>query len=120
MRLANPNPHASKSQLYAEMGLIDGLLTPPGGLGAFVRRQLLLPRDVLDELDRRAPKRRPRSTIGRGVGVLGRYGLTMTRLVRPPKRCSEAHRAHLRIGLERHAANQVAFRKRVTVLGRRP
>ena len=30
VRLANPNPHASQSQLYADMGLIDGLLMPRG------------------------------------------------------------------------------------------
>jgi hypothetical protein len=79
--LANPNPHASGSQLYADMGLVDGLLAPRGGLAAFVRRRVLLPREVLDELDRRVPKRRPRSSLGRGVGMLGRYALRMTRLV---------------------------------------
>jgi hypothetical protein len=84
VRLANPNPHTSQSQLYADIGLVDGLLTPPGGFGAFVRRQVLLPREVLDELDRRAPKRRTRSSLGRGAGMLGRYGLTMTRLALAP------------------------------------
>jgi hypothetical protein len=85
VRLANPNPHTSQSQLYADMGLIDGLLMPPGDFGAFIRRQLLLPREVLMQLDLLAPKRRPRSAVSRGAGVLGRYGLTMTRLVRPPE-----------------------------------
>jgi hypothetical protein len=85
VRLANPNPHTSQSQLYADMGLIDGLLMPPGDFGAFIRRQLLLPREVLAQLDIRAPKRRARSSVGRGAGVLGRYGLTMTRLVRAPE-----------------------------------
>lgn len=79
-RLANPNPHGSYAQLYADMGLIDGLLAPPGGFGAFVRRQLLLPRDVLAELDRKAPKRKARSPLVRAVGMLGRYALTMSRL----------------------------------------
>ncbi len=37
VRLANPNPHSSRSQLYADIGFIDGLLTPPGGFGAFIR-----------------------------------------------------------------------------------
>jgi len=93
MRLANPNPHTSQSQLYADIGLIDGLLAPPGGFGAFVRRRVLLPREVLDELDRRAPKRRARSYLGRGAGMLGRYLLTMTRLaLDPTKRCAEAGR----------------------------
>jgi hypothetical protein len=49
IRLANPNPHASQSQLYADMGLIDGLLMPPGNCGAFVLRQVLLAREVLDK-----------------------------------------------------------------------
>jgi Uncharacterised nucleotidyltransferase len=85
VRLANPNPHTSRSQLYADMGLIDGLLMPRGDFGAFVRRQVILPPEVLDELDRRAPKRRARSPLGRGVGIVARYGLTMTRLVRVPE-----------------------------------
>jgi len=85
VRLANPNPHASQSQLYADMGLIDGLLMPRGSFGAFVRRQVILPPEVLDELDRRAPKQRARSPLNRGVGMLGRYGLTAARLVRAPE-----------------------------------
>jgi hypothetical protein len=85
VRLANPNPHASQSQLYADMGLIDGLLMPRGDFRAFMRRQVILPAEVLDELDRRAPKRRARSPLGRGAGILGRYGLTMTRLARVPE-----------------------------------
>jgi Uncharacterised nucleotidyltransferase len=82
VRLANPNPHSSQSQLYADMGLIDGLLAPPGGFGAFARRQLLPPREVLDQQARHGAKRRARSPLGRCAGVLVRYGLTMTRLVR--------------------------------------
>ncbi len=85
VRLANPNPQTSASQLYAEMGVIDGLLMPRGEFGSFVRRNVLLPREVLDDLDRRAPKRRARSSLGRGAGVIGRYGLTMTRLMKPPE-----------------------------------
>lgn len=85
VRLANPNPHASLSQLYAEIGLIDGLLMPRGGLRAFMRRQVILPPEVLDELDRRAPKRRARSSLGRGAGMLGRYGLAAARLVHAPE-----------------------------------
>jgi Uncharacterised nucleotidyltransferase len=79
-RLANPNPHSSESQVYADMGLIDGLLAPPGGLGAFVRRQLLPPLDVLDEQARHGSKRRPRSPAARCIGMLARYGLTMSRV----------------------------------------
>lgn len=83
VRLANPNPRSSRSQLYADMGLIDGLLMPEGGFGAFVRRQLLPPGEVLDQQARQGARPRARSPLGRGAGVLGRYGLTMTRLLRP-------------------------------------
>jgi Uncharacterised nucleotidyltransferase len=82
-RLANPNPHSSRAQLYAERGLIDGLLTPPGGLRAFVRRQVLPPRDVLEQQARHGEREQRRTSLGRGAGVLGRYGLAFTRLLRP-------------------------------------
>ena len=48
VRLASPNPQSSGSQQYADMGFIDGLLMPPGNFTAFVRRQVLLPREVVD------------------------------------------------------------------------
>jgi hypothetical protein len=84
-RLANPHPRSSQSQLYADMGLIDGLLTPPGGLGEFVHRQVLVAPEVLDQQARHGSRARARSRLGHGVGVLGRYGLTMTRLARAPR-----------------------------------
>jgi hypothetical protein len=84
-RLANPHPRSSLSQLYADMGLIDGLLMPQGGFNAFVRRQVLPPPEVLDQHAQRAARSRARSSFGRGAGVLGRYGLTMARLVRTPE-----------------------------------
>jgi hypothetical protein len=82
VRLANPNPQASQSQMYADMGLIDGLLTPRGGFLAFIRRQILPPREVLDQQARHAGRTRPRSPLSRCAGMLVRYVLTMTRLVR--------------------------------------
>jgi hypothetical protein len=85
VRLANPNPSSSSSQLYADMGLIDGLLVPRGGFGAFVRRQVLPPPEVLDQQAQHAARRRARSSLGRGAGVLGRYGLTMAHLMRAPE-----------------------------------
>jgi hypothetical protein len=85
VRLANPNPHSSRSQLYADIGLIDGLLTPTGSFGAFVRRQILPPREILNQQARHGAKRRRRSSIGRGTGVLARYGLRMARLMRAPE-----------------------------------
>jgi hypothetical protein len=85
MRLANPHPRSSQSQLYADMGLIDGLLAPPGGLGEFVHRQVLVAPEVLDQQARHGSRARARSRLGHGVGVVGRYGLTMTRLARAPR-----------------------------------
>jgi putative nucleotidyltransferase-like protein len=85
VRLANPNPRSSQSQLYADMGLIDGLLAPPAGFGAFVRRQLLPPPEVLEEQARHGAKQRARSPLSRCAGMLARYGLTMTRLARVPE-----------------------------------
>jgi hypothetical protein len=86
VRLANPNPrHISQAQLYADIGLLDGLLSPPGGFRAFARRQLLLPRELLEELDRRSPKRLARSAVGRTVGMLGRFALTMARVTLAPR-----------------------------------
>jgi Uncharacterised nucleotidyltransferase len=85
VRLANPNPHSSPSQLYADMGLIDGLLAPPGGFGAFVRRQLLPAPEVLDQQAQHGARHRARSRLARFIGVLARYALTLTRLFRAPE-----------------------------------
>lgn len=85
-RLANPNPdHASHSQLYADMGLIDGLLAPPEGFRSFIKRQLLPPSEVREKQALHGAKRRARSPLGRLTGVLGRYGLAIPRLLRSPK-----------------------------------
>lgn len=84
-RLANPNPRTSQSQLYAEMGLIDGLLAPPREFRAFLRRQVLLPEEILGALDRHSPKRRKRSSLTRGVGIVGRYGIGLARAARAPE-----------------------------------
>jgi hypothetical protein len=79
-RLANPNPYASESQLYAEMGLVDGLLAPPGGFIAFIRRQVAPPREVIREHARKVPGARAQSSLGHGLRVLGRYALALARL----------------------------------------
>jgi hypothetical protein len=83
VRLANPHPQSNSRQLYAEIGLIDGLLAPRGGLGSFVRRNVLPPPAVLMQQARHAERPRPRTPLARGMGVLARYGLAMTRLLRP-------------------------------------
>ncbi|HEX4436213.1 MAG TPA: nucleotidyltransferase family protein [Solirubrobacteraceae bacterium] len=80
-RLANPHPQASSSQLYADIGLIDGLLAPRGSFGAFLRRNLMPPPEVRDQQARHGARRRARSRLGRSAGVLARYGLTVTRLL---------------------------------------
>jgi hypothetical protein len=82
VRLASPHPHVSQSQLYADMSLIDGLLAPPGGFRAFVKRRVIPPREVLREQARKAQRRRATSRLGNGARVLVRYGLAMTRLLR--------------------------------------
>jgi hypothetical protein len=84
-RLASPHPYASEHQLYADMGLIDGLLAPTGGFRAFVKRQVLPPREVLREQAQKAQLPRASSTLSHGVRVLGRYGLAMKRLLRAPE-----------------------------------
>jgi hypothetical protein len=81
VRLANPHPHTSQPQLYADMGLIDGLLMPRGSLRAFIKRHLMPPQAVLDERARRTPERRRTSPLGHSVRVLGRYGLAMCRVI---------------------------------------
>jgi len=85
LRLANPNPRASLPQLYADIGVIDALLMPRGHLGAFVRRQVLPPREVLQERAERTQESRVSSPVGHGARVVGRYGLTISRLVRTPE-----------------------------------
>jgi len=82
LRLAEPYPRSSDAQLYADIGLIDGLLVPRGSFRAFVRRQVFPPRDVLDKYARRSRRSRATSSFGHGARVLVRYALAMTRLLR--------------------------------------
>ena len=85
VRLANPNPRSSQSQLYADVGLIDGLLTPSGGFGAFVRRQVLPPAEILEQQAEHGERPRARSAVGRCAGMLARYSARIVRLTRPPE-----------------------------------
>jgi hypothetical protein len=79
VRLANPLPNSGEAQVFADMGLVDGLLTPLGGWRAFISRQLVPPRAAMP----RKPNGRPESTLAHGARVLGRYALTSARLLRP-------------------------------------
>ncbi|HEY2052362.1 MAG TPA: nucleotidyltransferase family protein [Solirubrobacterales bacterium] len=90
VELANPHPRRGEVQTYAEIGLVDGLLTPRGGGGALLRRQLLVPDEVLRRRDqltgkgRRGPFR-VGTRLGYAVrllvraGVLGFYLLALGR-----------------------------------------
>jgi hypothetical protein len=86
IRLANPNPHTSRAQLYADIGMIDALLMPRGELGAFIRRQVLPSRTVLEERTRVTKQRRGGTRPGHAVRVVTRYAFTAARLVRAPER----------------------------------
>jgi hypothetical protein len=90
MRLADPNPRASQHQLFADTGLIDGLLAPPGGFGAFIRRKVVLPREILEENARREDAQRVKSTLGYSLRILVRFGLALIQAARgPEKLCRE-------------------------------
>ncbi|MGO9759950.1 MAG: nucleotidyltransferase family protein [Solirubrobacteraceae bacterium] len=81
LRLANPRPRPSEAQLYADIGLIDGLLAPPGTFRAFVKRQVIVPQEVIRQHAVNAQEQRVSSTLGYSLRVLGRYGLAMIRLL---------------------------------------
>jgi hypothetical protein len=83
VRLGDPYFRSSEAQLYADIGLIDGLLVPRRSFGAFVRRQVVPPRDVLSGYARRSGRDRATTRLGHGVRVLVRYALAMARLARP-------------------------------------
>jgi hypothetical protein len=87
VRLANPNPNprGSVPQLNADMGLVDGLLTPRGQALAFVRRQLLPPRQVLRMRAEGSRERGPVLPLGHCARVLARYGLTVSHLFGTPE-----------------------------------
>ncbi|HEX6688732.1 MAG TPA: nucleotidyltransferase family protein [Solirubrobacterales bacterium] len=81
VRLTNPLPHSGEAQVFADMGLIDGLLTPFGGWRDFFRRQVAPPRSALPHPPGAPGK--PASRLGHATRVLGRYTLTMAQLLRP-------------------------------------
>jgi hypothetical protein len=86
VRLADPNPRASQHQLFADTGLVDGLLAPTGGLGAFIRRKVVLPREILEENARREGTRRVKSQFGYSLRILVRFGLALLQVAQGPEK----------------------------------
>jgi hypothetical protein len=87
VQLATREPvFRSREQLFAEIGLIDGLLTPPRGLPAFVRRQVVPPREVIRERAEKDGDAPVASPLAYGLSVLARFGLALASLLRPPWR----------------------------------
>jgi hypothetical protein len=84
VRFVDPRPYASAAQLFAEIGLIDGLLAPPGTLGAFLRRQVAPPVEVIADHAEKAQAETIGGPLAYGVRILGRYGLAFARLLRVP------------------------------------
>jgi putative nucleotidyltransferase-like protein len=82
-RMADPNPTGRRSQLHADMGFIDGLLTPTGDLPKFVRRQIFIPAGVFREYAKHEDFR-ARSSFDYAVRVLARYTLAGLRAFRRP------------------------------------
>jgi Uncharacterised nucleotidyltransferase len=84
VRLADPRPYATTQQLYAEIGLIDGLLTPWSGLSAFFARQVAPSRDVIREHAERVQGAHVTSRAGYALRMLGRYAIALGRVLRIP------------------------------------
>jgi Uncharacterised nucleotidyltransferase len=86
MRLADPNPSVSEHQLYADIGLIDGLLAPPKGFGAFIKRKVMPPRGVLEGYALHSSDGKAISPLGYSLRIVVRYGLALIRIARGPER----------------------------------
>jgi len=82
-RMADPNPSARPSQLHADMGFIDGLLTPTRDLPKFARRQIFIPADVFREYAKHEDFS-AWSPLDYAVRVLFRYWLAGLRALRRP------------------------------------
>jgi hypothetical protein len=86
VRLATREPvYRSREQLFAEIGLIDGLLTPPRGLAAFARRQIVPPREVICERAEKSGETPVASPLVYGLSVLARFGLVVASLLHRPQ-----------------------------------
>jgi hypothetical protein len=82
--LADPRPYATMQQLYAEIALIDGLLTPRGGLGAYLSRQIAPSTEVIQDHTDKALGAHMTSRAGYAARILGRCALALGRLLRIP------------------------------------
>jgi len=82
--LADPRPYATMPQLYAEIALIDGLLTPRGGFGAYLSRQIAPSTEVIQDHTDKALGAHMTSRAGYAVRILGRCALALGRLLRIP------------------------------------
>jgi hypothetical protein len=82
-RLADPHPTVRPAQQHADMGFVDGLLTPARDLPKFARRQIFLPAGVFrqyakhDDFSARSP-------FDYALRVLARFGISGARALRRP------------------------------------
>jgi hypothetical protein len=72
----------SREQLFAQIGLIDGLLAPPGGMARFFRRQIVPPRKVVEENAEKTGERAV-SSAGHALRTLARFCLALCSLLVP-------------------------------------
>jgi hypothetical protein len=84
VRFVDPRPYASAAQLFAEIGLIDGLLTPSDAFGAYLRRQVAPPLEVIRDHAEKAQSKKVGSPLGYSIRILGRYTLAFGRLLHIP------------------------------------
>ncbi|HEY3552194.1 MAG TPA: hypothetical protein VGK66_00760, partial [Solirubrobacterales bacterium] len=82
--LADPRPYATMQQLYAEIALIDGLLTPRGGFGAYLSRQIAPSTEVIQDHTDKALGTHMTSRAGYALRILGRCALALGRLLHVP------------------------------------
>jgi hypothetical protein len=79
--LVDPRPYRNEAQLFAEVALVDGLLTPRGGLWAYLRRQVLPSAELRRQ---RAGGKPMQSRAGYGARVLARQALALGSLAHIP------------------------------------
>jgi hypothetical protein len=82
--LADPRPYATTQQLYAEIALIDGLLTPRGGFRSYLHRQVTPSAEVIRDHTDKGLGAHETSRLGYALRILGRYALALGRLLRIP------------------------------------